>query len=160
MTNRILPADQSACESSSCENFPNERSQPIAKICLFNKGMSHELLRLLEKFHKLKAVASKQLTFATNPSEKFLVSVGFRFYFCGYLRSTLERVYSQRAKHTVTTAHLKNCFFQRRTEGFYHSDTSDSCLTSSLCPTHSPKGETIPTLTLLTSFHPPRIYSF
>lgn len=79
-----------------------EAEQLQRSVCLIRGcGKSRVLLRLLEEFHKLKTVTSKQLTSATNPSEIFLVSVGFLFYFCGYLQSTLQRAYTQRAKHTV-----------------------------------------------------------
>lgn len=131
----------------AAKTFPMKEAEQLQRpVCLTRGwGKSHMLLRLLEEFHKL-------LTSARNPSKKFLVNVGFRFYFCGYLQSILQRVYIQRAKHTGTTAQLVEMPLQRRTEDFYHPDISVSCLTSSLCPRHIPKGETIKTRTLLASF--------
>lgn len=121
------------------KTFPTQESEQLQRsFCLTRGwGKSHVLHELLEEFHKLKAVTSKQLTSATNPSEKILSNCCLCILSCGYLKSTVQRVCTQRVKHTVTTAQLREMHFQRRAEGIYCSGISVSCLTFSLCATHS-----------------------
>lgn len=118
------------------ETFPMQELQELQRsFCLTRGwGKSHGLLELLEEFHKLKAVTSKQLTSATNPSEKILSKCWLSILSCGYLKSTQQRVCTQRAKHTVTIAQPEEKHFQRRAEGILCSGISLFCLTSPSVP--------------------------
>lgn len=74
-------------------------------------GKSHVFLELLEEFHKLKAVTSKQHTSATNPSEKILSKCWLSILSCGYLESTLQSLHPE--SKTLSLLHSsKKCVFR------------------------------------------------
>lgn len=95
------------------KTFPMQECEQLQRsFCLTRGwGKSHVLLELLEEFHKLKAVTSKQHTSATNPSEKILSKRWLSILSCGYLKSTLQSLHPE--NKTLSLLHSsKKCVFR------------------------------------------------